>query len=287
MAPSHRSEAKRTMYSIGEFSKVTGLTVKTLRFYHQEGLLEPSCVDDQTGYRYYDERQIEAARCIAFLRGWELSLEQIREILAQRDDDAALAILERHKGSLAERIKQSRRVARSIDQFIRHEREASAMTKGPFHVEEKEIEPFLAGAIRMTGRYSDSGRAFGRLARQLRSALCGHPLMLHYDDDYRDTDANFEVCLPVRRKLTVEEVEVRELSGGHCVALVHEGPYDQLGHSYAKILRYVKEKGFRVIIPTREVYLKGPGMILRGNPKQYLTEIQLLVDQFAQPDPNG
>ena len=39
------------MFSIGEFSKITGLTVKTLRFYHEQGVLKPSCIDDQTGYR--------------------------------------------------------------------------------------------------------------------------------------------------------------------------------------------------------------------------------------------
>ncbi len=275
------------MYSIGEFSKVTGLTVKTLRFYHQEGLLVPSCIDDQSGYRYYDERQIEAARCIAFLRGWELSLQQIREILAEQEHDALLAILERHKGELAERTKQMRRTARSIDQFIRREKEASAMTQGPFQVEEKMLEPFLVGAVRMTGRYSDSGPAFGRLARQLKSAICGHPLMLHYDEEYRETDAKFEVCLPLRRRCSVEGIDVRELPGGRCVSLLHQGPYEQLGHSYAKILRYVKEKGLHVANPTREVYLKGPGMIFRGNPSKYLTEIQFLVDQTASPNQNS
>ena len=52
------------MFTIGEFSKVTGLTVKTLRFYHEEGLLAPSFVDPQTGYRHYDPGQVETARAI-------------------------------------------------------------------------------------------------------------------------------------------------------------------------------------------------------------------------------
>ena len=54
--------------SIGEFSKATGLTVKTLRFYHEQGLLEPSSVDDQSGYRYYRPEKIEVARVITLLR---------------------------------------------------------------------------------------------------------------------------------------------------------------------------------------------------------------------------
>ena len=61
------------------------------------------------------------------------------------------------------------------------------------------------------------------------------------------------------------------------MALLHKGPYNELGRSYAKILAFVKEKGYEVLLPTREVYLKGPGMIFKGNPKNYLTEIQMLV----------
>ena len=56
------------MLSIGEFSRVVGMTVKALRFYHEEGLLVPAVVDPRSGYRYYDAAQVETARAIRFLR---------------------------------------------------------------------------------------------------------------------------------------------------------------------------------------------------------------------------
>src|SRR5580765_6779149 len=68
-------------FTIGEFSKITGLSVKTLRFYHEEGLLEPSSVDEQTGYRYYAAEKIEVARVICRLRELEFSLDEIGAIL--------------------------------------------------------------------------------------------------------------------------------------------------------------------------------------------------------------
>jgi effector-binding domain-containing protein len=55
---------------------------------------------------------------------------------------------------------------------------------------------------------------------------------------------------------------------------VHQGSYDSLGRSYQALTDYVRTKGLEVEKPTREVYLKGPGMFLRGNPAKYLTEIQ-------------
>jgi effector-binding domain-containing protein len=104
-------------------------------------------------------------------------------------------------------------------------------------------------------------------------------MLLHYDDEYREADADFEACMPVRRAAAARDgIDVRELAGGRCVSLLHKGPYDEMGRSYAVILKYVKDKGYRVSMPTREVYLKGPGMIFRGNPKNYLTEIQMVVE---------
>ena len=270
------------MFTIGEFSKVTGLTVKTLRFYHEEGLLAPAYVDPQTGYRHYDERQAETARAIAFLRSLEFPVAKIRDLLAGADDDQGLLdAVERHKAVIAEQIKRLRRVARSLDEFISQERQARAMAQDTFDVQEKVLEPTLIAGIRMKGRYSECGKAFGRLGRGFGRFVCGKPLLLHYDQEYKEEDADFEAAMPVRQRKVMDGVSVRKLPGGRCVSLVHKGPYEQLGNSYAKVLRYVKEKGYCPATPTREVYIKGPGMIFRGNPKNYLTEIQILIEGAA------
>ena len=78
----------KTFYSIGEFSKVTGLSAKTLRFYHEKGILVPSLVDQATGYRSYDESKIEKARVILQLRAMEFSLEDIATVLGECADEA-------------------------------------------------------------------------------------------------------------------------------------------------------------------------------------------------------
>lgn len=148
-------------------------------------------------------------------------------------------------------------------------------------VEEKMLEPLLVAGIRMRGRYEDCGQAFGKLGRSLGRFICGKPLLLHYDSEYREQDADFEACLPIRGMKDVAGVSVRELPGGRCVSLVHRGPYDQLGRSYARIFEYVNRHKFKACVPTREVYLKGPGMIFKGNPKNYLTEIQILIEADA------
>jgi DNA-binding transcriptional MerR regulator/effector-binding domain-containing protein len=267
------------MFAIGEFSKITGLTVKTLRFYHEQGLLAPSCVDDQTGYRYYDGSKAETARVITALRGLDLSLDEIRAVLREVADDADLReILQRQKAAIDRKIRHYQEVGRSLERLLTQDEEAKRiMASASFQIEEKTVAPVLIAGIRKKGRYSDCGEAFARLGRRFGRFINGKPLLLHFDSEYHENDANFEACMPVRGGKSEDGIDVRELSGARCVTLLHKGPYDQLGRSYAKLLQYIREEGHDVVLPTREIYHKGPGMIFRGNPKNYLTEIQLPI----------
>jgi DNA-binding transcriptional MerR regulator/DNA gyrase inhibitor GyrI len=268
------------VYSIGEFSRVTGLTVTTLRFYHEQGVLTPARVDHQTGYRYYDPRQIDKARIVTQLRSLEFSLDQVREMLTACEDEAdILDSLERQKALIEERMRQHRRILGSLEKIIRTEREARmAVQNSTFDVEEKTLDTVLIAGVRMKGRYGGCGKGFAKIGKALGRYVSGKCFLLHYDNEYKEDDADFEACMPVRKAKAVDGISVRELPGGRCVSLLHRGPYQELGRSYAKLLAYVKGRGYEVVPPTREVYLKGPGMIFRGNPKNYLTEIQMLVE---------
>lgn len=267
------------MLTIGEFSRVTGLTVKTLRFYHEQGLLAPTHVDEQTGYRYYAETKIETARVIAQLRALQFSVAEIAAMLQQCGDDAdVLEFLERHKRSIAEQVRRFRDIDRSLDHIISQLREVRrAMNEATFQIEEKTLGNLLIAGVRMRGKYRDCGQGFSQIGRNFGRHICGSPLMLIYDSEYKEDDADFEVCMPVRKGTSRGDISVRELPGGCCVSLIHQGPYEDLGRSYARILEYIHQQGYQVQIPSREVYLKGPGMIFKGNPKKYLTEIQFLV----------
>jgi effector-binding domain-containing protein len=127
----------------------------------------------------------------------------------------------------------------------------------------------------MKGKYSDCGAIFSRLGKAMGRHICGKPLCLYYDGEYREGDADFEPCFPIRKEVTADGISIRTLPAGRYLTLLHRGPYDQLGRSYARILQQADERKQKTSLPTREVYVKGPGMIFKGNPRNYLTEIQL------------
>jgi DNA-binding transcriptional MerR regulator/effector-binding domain-containing protein len=270
------------MYNIGEFSTISGIPVRTLRFYHEKGVLVPAAVDVATGYRTYDDRNLEVAHVIVSLRGLDFSLDDIREILDEvRDDEDVLLHLEKQRATLAEKLQQYREKLHQIDDIIKHQhdmRETQKMAEAELEIQGRDVGPVLVGGIKMIGNYSDCGKGFATLGRKLGRHIAGTPLCLFYDGEYREGDANFEPCMPVRKRVEADGISIRELPAARCVTLLHRGPYEELRHSYARLLKYVKSRGYNVSLPTREVYLKGPGMIFRGIPKKYLTEIQLPIE---------
>jgi DNA-binding transcriptional MerR regulator/effector-binding domain-containing protein len=268
------------VFTIGEFSRITGLTVKTLRFYHEEGLLVPTAVDDQTSYRYYDASLVELARTIAFLKGLDFSLTEIKELLKAAEHGGDLsAALERQRTVIDERIRRLKKARRSLNEFLNAQREGKRLMSHPtFQCEEKMLPAMKIAAVRMRAPYKDCGQGFGKIGKAFWNHVNGPALLLIYDMDYQEI-ANYETCMPVRGGTSRDGIEVRDLPAVRCIALLHKGPYELLSRSYEKALAYAKEKGYKLVSPCREAYLKGPGMFFKGNPKNYLTEIQLVIEE--------
>ena len=149
------------------------------------------------------------------------------------------------------------------------------MTMAAIQFVEKSIRPILVAGIRTRGRYRDCGPLFGQLCRKVGRHVGGPPMMLCYDSELREDDADFEVAVPIKKLLTLDGAVVHELPAVTCLTLIHQGPYEDLGGSYAMMFAEVERRGAAIERPTREVYLKGPGMIFRGNPKKYVTELQI------------
>src|SRR5579863_4996212 len=83
-------------FSIGEFSRATHLTVKTLRHYHEAGLLLPAHVDPHTGYRRYVAEQISLAQIIRRFRGLDMPVSEIHAVLATSDPTARNGLIAAH-----------------------------------------------------------------------------------------------------------------------------------------------------------------------------------------------
>jgi len=156
------------------------------------------------------------------------------------------------------------------------------MQNAALQVQEKQIPTQLIAALRTRGPFSACSKSFGKIGRRFGRYLCGPPFLLLYDCEYKEYDANYEACFPIRKGESMDGIEVRNLPGGRCLSLLHLGPYQEMGRSYAVLLQWAKDHGIGIETPAREVYLKGPGLIFKGNPKNYVTEIQMLIKEMAE-----
>ena len=96
------------MLTIGEFSRLTHLSVRTLRRYHEATLLEPAVVDETTGYRYYAVDQIPTAQVIHRLRELDVPLGDVQRILRTPDPGVRAALVADHLQRLEAELDRTR-----------------------------------------------------------------------------------------------------------------------------------------------------------------------------------
>jgi len=257
--------------TIGEFSRTVRLSVKTLRFYQEEGILMPVRVDDATGYRFYDENSYERAEAILTLKEMGFSLKEIRTIFrdcAAEEDlrsfiDAKLRDIRARKEELA---RLERRLA-SYERLIDSESPAYSWDIGEI---ELTIPHFLSLPIR--GSYDLISDAFRKLYRKAGRYSQGKPFCFFHDREYREEDASLEVVLETEREQTVPGLKTGKMEGLKAVKAVYTGPYGGQGSVYLKLFGYCSSRGYIPAEPIIEHYVKGPGLVFRGNPQNYLTE---------------
>jgi hypothetical protein len=143
----------------------------------------------------------------------EFSIEEMSAILKECEDEADIVTaLQQKKVQIDQSVRQDRDVAAILDRIIAKEKEAQRlMEQSAFVVETKSLAPMLIAGIRMTGKYSDCGKGFARIARALGRHIVGRCFCLYYDDEYREKDADCEACFPLRRESRAEGVSVRTL----------------------------------------------------------------------------
>jgi DNA-binding transcriptional MerR regulator len=109
---------RNDLLSIGEFARLSGLSIGALRHYDGVGILVPASVDGATSYRRYTRDQLETARTVATLRDLEVPLEEIREVLGTDDVRRRRELLARHRDRVRARVTRLHRVIHHLGHLI-------------------------------------------------------------------------------------------------------------------------------------------------------------------------
>ena len=269
------------MYKIGEFSRLSRITVKTLRHYDDEGLLKPATVDQFTGYRYYSAGQLPDLYQILSLKDLGLSLGQIRTLLGQGVPTAELRGMLRLKQAEVQKTvdDEEGRLAR-ITARIQQLDQEKTMTS--YEVVIKEVPALHVAGLRDTvADYGSQGPLWDELMGYVYGnggKPAGPCLTIYFDEEYKESDVDLEVVQPFEGLLSSgERVRVYDLPGVATMAsTIHTGPYSGFTDAYGALMQWIAANGYRITGPNREVYLRGPGD--QGvAPEDYVTEVQFPV----------
>ena len=124
---------------IKAFAELTGVSVRTLHYYDEIGLLNPSCVEKQNGYRFYDEASLERMQEILFYRELDFSLKSIAEILASPNYDKQTALAEQKRLLMLKKDRLTRLIA-ALEQAEKGEITMNAFDNSEYEAARQQYE---------------------------------------------------------------------------------------------------------------------------------------------------
>lgn len=271
----------KSLYKIGEVSKICNIPIKTLRYYDEIELLTPSKINYENNYRYYSKEQLHLILVIKHLREANFSLKEIKTLLGREDleyntrmikekckeiDDKIndlIRLKEKLNFCIDERRKEVKKTDEIIIKYIPESYVAYQKSKGMCTVDE------------FTIRYCN----LMSLIEKNNFHTTKNVMALYYDDciqfeDERKNDYNIEVCAQVSEIKEIPGI-VRKFGGFNAASIIHYGSYENMVDDYRKLNDYIIKNGYEIIGPAIDNYLVD--IISTNNENNYITELLIPI----------
>ncbi|CAI8717160.1 putative transcriptional regulator [Brevibacillus sp. IT-7CA2] len=271
------------MLSIGEFSKICGVSTKTLRYYAEIGLMNPDEINPENGYRYYSIKQLKKMLFINRLKSYHFSLDEIKAILEWEEDQAE----EKLVSALLRNQREMYEKRNALDYTIKQlNHDLSKMEQGipmmsyldNIEVQLVETQPIHILSLRQMMTSDDYATGYGKYFSKLyeriaaeKLTLLGTPMTIYHSPEFNPAGNDTEFALPI-----AEAVKgTRDLLGGLCAMSVCKGPYSELTAVYARQREWVENEGYELVRSPYEVYVTTPDHA--SVPEELVTEVYFPV----------
>jgi DNA-binding transcriptional MerR regulator/effector-binding domain-containing protein len=246
--------------SIGDFSRATHMTVKTLRYYHEIGLLEPADVDPRTGYRRYSAGQIPTAQVVRRFRDLGMPLEEIGTILTASDVATRNRLLSAHLRRLEEELGRTQHAVAALHDLLTPPTSADVPA-----IELRSVGAVPAAAITATVEAQDVGTWLQGALGELFATVVGQGLRetgpaggVYADELFTLHRGQATVFVPCNGPLRpLGRVEPLRVPPAELAVIEHCGPPSDIDRAYGALAAYVARHALAVDGPLREYYLVG------------------------------
>jgi len=268
-------------YSIGDLSKITRVSGKTLHQLHLAGLVVPTRIDKFSHRRFYDEKCLHRLEIVRHFQKSGIPDSVIKEILARHQSPGhflknLFSNQPHNTGSWDE-------YGLTKDSVYAILHASSNETSITGQVEIKVIPNLLVAGKRYKAIPDRFSAHFDDLQGVCGDAICGNPIILFHDEHQYEDEMDVECCLPVSREINGSEITCHELRGARAVSVTYEGPSSGVWKAYRKIVGHLNDRNLAIQAPSREVILNSvPENSTEENPHIHV-EIQFLTGDPNDP----
>lgn len=268
-----------TLYKIGMFAAMNHVTVKTLRFYEEQGLLIPALIHPETGYRYYTLSQMAVLHQITALKLAGFTLEEIARIHSGADEKAVLL---KKKSELLAKIADLTRQIAVVDGYLSKKK---IRLSAPVLI--KTIPETTVAFMRI--RLESYDCLFDRMPEmgalmEKAGCTCALPeycFTNYLEPGYQGGEILVEICESVvEAKKETGALHFKTLPEIQAACVFHKGSYRTFSESYETVLRYIEENGYEIAGEIRESYIDG--VWNKDDESEWLSEIQVPVRRKAE-----
>ncbi len=226
------------MLTIGQMSKVCGVSVKTLRHYDKIGLLKPQRIDEINGYRYYEDSQIGTMLLIGRLKRYGFSLTEIQALLTIPDSRELLRQL----------YKQRFRLERQMEHI-------SITIRDNYEIQIKEAEEQVLVTRRNKMSVEEFGTYYGKIYEKIareHMTINGVVMAIYHDQEFDPAYSDIELGVGITERDKADFV----MPGCLCATTIHKGAYSGLPDAYGAIVAWINANGYHMNGMPYEIYRK-------------------------------
>ncbi|WP_312650059.1 MerR family transcriptional regulator [Aminipila sp.] len=268
------------MFKIGAFSKITQISVRMLRYYDEQQLLEPCLIDDSNGYRLYSAKQIDQLNRIILLRNMGFGVKEIKTLLETWNSDSI-------KNNLLEQMKkteeniQSEKIKLQQMQGLLYDLDNQGK-KLNIEIIMKSLPMQHVISIRriVPDYYCESllWEEFGVVLKNIKNVDKLQSFSIYHDFDYREKDVDIEICvvvdhsdIPMENKDVIYR-QIKKVDMAACFMIY--GPYDNISLAYKEFAYWLEQHNeYQMQGQNRQVC--HVSMCHTKNPEEYITELQI------------
>ncbi|MDS1003697.1 MerR family transcriptional regulator [Clostridium sporogenes] len=236
------------MYTIGQLALILKVSTRTLRHYDDISLLKPYSINKQNGYRYYEQEQLGLAKNIIKLKEYGLSLEEIKEIIANSDINN-YEIIKKRLNIIENEISKLTEMRNNLCNILK---ENKVIKRDEFNYKIHEVEAVKLDDINVISKkctinIKDIGKVVGSLYKLINKnglRIKGSHIVKYFEKEYDPENAEVEICIPIESRKE-GKLKVHIIPKGRYVTTTANSMSEK-GDAYESIINWIQVNNYKI-----------------------------------------